>query len=84
MRADLTNAFLDELWDSLQHPPLSYMGEKFSYRSADGSYNVSGPGDAALPSVNELLEHYVSASGSGEHALRTLGTSKYPHDRGSS
>ena len=39
-RVDLTNSFLDELWNSLQHPPLSYMGDRFAYRSADGSYNV--------------------------------------------
>ena len=40
-RVDLTNAFLDELWNSLQHPPMSYLGNKFQYRSADGSGNVS-------------------------------------------
>lgn len=39
-RVDLTNSFLDELWDSLQHPPLSYLGDQFTYRSADGSNNV--------------------------------------------
>ncbi|KAF2200007.1 putative fatty acid oxygenase PpoC [Delitschia confertaspora ATCC 74209] len=38
-RADLTNAFVDELWNALQHPPLSYLGDKFTYRQADGSYN---------------------------------------------
>ncbi|KAG8526808.1 uncharacterized protein KY384_008237 [Bacidia gigantensis] len=38
-RKDLTNAFIDELWNSLQHPPLSYLGDKFQYRSGDGSYN---------------------------------------------
>lgn len=40
-RVDLTNSFLDELWNSLQHPPLSYLGDQFAYRSADGSNNVS-------------------------------------------
>ena len=40
-RVDLTNAFIDQLWNSLQHPPLSYLGEKYAYRSGDGSYNVS-------------------------------------------
>ncbi|KAL2008268.1 hypothetical protein VTN00DRAFT_8250 [Thermoascus crustaceus] len=38
-RVELTNAFLDELWNSLQHPPLSYMGDEYTYRSADGSNN---------------------------------------------
>ena len=39
MRVDLTNVFLDELWGSLPHPPLSYMGNEYAYRSADGSNN---------------------------------------------
>ncbi|KAI2792952.1 Linoleate 10R-lipoxygenase [Penicillium oxalicum] len=38
-RVELTNQFLDELWDSLPHPPLSYMGDEYKYRSADGSRN---------------------------------------------
>ncbi|KAJ5239525.1 hypothetical protein N7468_004144 [Penicillium chermesinum] len=38
-RTALTNAFLDELWNSLPHPPLSYMGDDYKYRSADGSNN---------------------------------------------
>ena len=38
-RVDLTNSFIDELWNSLQHPPQSYLGDKFQYRQADGSYN---------------------------------------------
>jgi hypothetical protein len=38
-RAKLTNTIIDGLWDSLQHPPLTYLGDKFQYRQADGSYN---------------------------------------------
>ncbi|KAI9671612.1 MAG: hypothetical protein M1829_004617 [Trizodia sp. TS-e1964] len=38
-RAKLTNTIVDTLWDSLQHPPLSYLGDKFQYRTPDGSYN---------------------------------------------
>lgn len=38
-RVELTSAFLDELWNSLQHPPLSYMSDEWRYRSADGSRN---------------------------------------------
>ncbi|KAE8146368.1 heme peroxidase [Aspergillus avenaceus] len=38
-RNDLTNAFLNELWDSLPHPPLSYVGPEYEYRSANGSNN---------------------------------------------
>ena len=38
-RVELTGLFLDELWNSLQHPPLSYLGDKYTYRSGDGSGN---------------------------------------------
>lgn len=39
LRVELTNKFLGELWYSLEHPPSIYVGEKFEYRQADGSYN---------------------------------------------
>ncbi|KAF2263245.1 heme peroxidase [Lojkania enalia] len=39
IREKLTNAFLRQLWNDLDHPPLSYLGAKYQYRSADGSYN---------------------------------------------
>ncbi len=35
------SAQIDELWNSLQHPPMSYLGDNFTYRQADGSNNVS-------------------------------------------
>ncbi|KAL3448255.1 heme peroxidase [Aspergillus insuetus] len=34
-----THKFLSTLWDTLPHPPLSYVGDKYAYRSADGSDN---------------------------------------------
>ena len=40
MRDKLTQKLVGTLWDSLQHPPLSYYGEQYQYRTADGSYNV--------------------------------------------
>ena len=40
MRAKLSQTLVGTLWDSLQHPPLSYYGDKHQYRTADGSYNV--------------------------------------------
>lgn len=36
----LTANLIKELWDSLQHPPLSYLGDDHVYRTADGSNNV--------------------------------------------
>ena len=38
-RTTLTNQFLTQLWNDLPHPPLSYLGAKYQYRSADGSFN---------------------------------------------
>lgn len=37
----LTNSFIDKLWNSLDHPPLLYMGDSFKWRNPDGSNNVS-------------------------------------------
>ncbi|KAI0473051.1 linoleate diol synthase [Xylariaceae sp. FL0804] len=39
LRVELTDQFLNELWDTLDHPPLLYVGDKFRYRMADGSWN---------------------------------------------
>jgi hypothetical protein len=39
LRAELTNNFINELWYTLDHPPLLYMGDKHQYRQADGSWN---------------------------------------------
>lgn len=38
-RKKLTSTIIDTLWDSLQHPPLSYVGDKYQYRQPDGSHN---------------------------------------------
>jgi hypothetical protein len=40
LREDLSGAFIKTLWSNLQHPPISYLGEEFKYRAADGSNNV--------------------------------------------
>ncbi|KAL7269861.1 hypothetical protein RUND412_007453 [Rhizina undulata] len=39
LRVALTTHQVDQLWDSLQHPPLSYLGNAYQFRQADGSYN---------------------------------------------
>lgn len=40
LRDDLSGQFIKTLWNNLQHPPISYLGEEFKYRKADGSNNV--------------------------------------------
>lgn len=39
-QSKLTGTLLKTLWDSLQHPPMSYLGDENEYRTADGSNNV--------------------------------------------
>lgn len=39
IRDKLTNQFVTQLWNDLEHPPQSYLGAKYQYRSADGSNN---------------------------------------------
>lgn len=39
LRNDLSGQFIKTLWDSLKHPPISYLGDEFKYRAADGSNN---------------------------------------------
>ncbi|KAH9213934.1 heme peroxidase [Leptodontidium sp. 2 PMI_412] len=51
-RKRLSHTIVRTLWDSLDHPPRSYLGEKFQYRMADGSYNnilVPHLGQAGTP-----------------------------------
>jgi hypothetical protein len=36
---DLSGTLVKPLWNDLQHPPLSYLGDEFKYRKSDGSNN---------------------------------------------
>lgn len=38
-RVLLTDQFINELWYSLDHPVLTYIGQNYMYRAADGSNN---------------------------------------------
>jgi len=37
--SELTNAFINNLWNAIPHPPPTSLGTKYKYREADGSYN---------------------------------------------
>lgn len=39
LRVNLTNSLIGELWNTLEHPPMSYLGGKYVYRQPDGSHN---------------------------------------------
>lgn len=63
-RFNLTNTFVDQLFTSLQHPPLSYLGEKFRYRQADGSCNnIMYPhlGAANTPYARSVIPEMVQS-----------------------
>jgi linoleate 10R-lipoxygenase len=51
----LTAALITNLWNVLQHPPLSYVGDKYQYRDPAGRYNVLCP-----PWRDLISEHHVS------------------------
>ncbi|GBF61841.1 psi-producing oxygenase A [Trichophyton mentagrophytes] len=47
----LTEDLLSQLWNDLQHPPLTSVGPEYMYRTADGSYNnIFRPGVGAAGS----------------------------------
>ncbi|PNP73611.1 hypothetical protein FNYG_13052 [Fusarium nygamai] len=53
-RDDLNAAFIKRLWDNLRHPPLSYLGDEFRYRAADGSNN-----NILYPHLGAAGSHYA-------------------------
>jgi len=44
LRNQLSAYLVGSLWDNLQHPPISYLGKQYRYRTADGSFNVRWSG----------------------------------------
>ncbi|KAF1994656.1 heme peroxidase [Amniculicola lignicola CBS 123094] len=66
-RVKLTHTVVDTLWDSLQHPPLSYLGDEYQYRSADGSNN-----NVLNPNLGKAGTAYAKTckSDKKQHAVR--------------
>jgi hypothetical protein len=52
----ITDGLITNLWNTLLHPPLSHVGDRYQYRAADGSNNVPPP------NWSLTLEHHVSLS----------------------
>lgn len=52
--ADLSNAFINQLWGDLPHPPTSTLGSQYKYRTADGSYNT-----ANIPDLGKAGQPYA-------------------------
>ncbi|OJD36254.1 fatty acid oxygenase [Diplodia corticola] len=54
LRDDLSAQFIKTLWNALEHPPISYLGEPFKYRAADGSNN-----NIMYPQLGAAGSHYA-------------------------
>lgn len=54
LREDLSGSFIKTLWNGLEHPPISYLGESFKYRAADGSNN-----NIMYPQLGAAGSHYA-------------------------
>ncbi|KAL4803481.1 heme peroxidase [Aspergillus unguis] len=54
LRNRVTDTFVSTLWDNLRHPPLSYLGDEFRYRMADGSRN-----NVMYPNLGASGSHYA-------------------------
>ncbi|KAL1639238.1 hypothetical protein SLS58_008080 [Diplodia intermedia] len=54
LRDDLSGQFIKTLWNGLEHPPISYLGEPFKYRAADGSNN-----NIMYPQLGAAGSHYA-------------------------
>ncbi len=50
----LSNKLVQQLYDSLQHPPVAQLGDKHRYRSADGSFN-----NITAPQLGAANTHYA-------------------------
>ena len=50
----LSNKFVQQLFDSLQHPPPSQLGDEYKYRTADGSFN-----NIMAPQLGAANTHYA-------------------------
>ena len=50
----LSNMFVQQLYDSLQHPPTAQLGDEHRYRTADGSFN-----NIMAPQLGAANTHYA-------------------------
>ena len=50
----LSNKFVQQLYDDLQHPPIAQLGDQYRYRTADGSFN-----NITSPQLGAANTHYA-------------------------
>lgn len=66
LRDTLGASFIKTLWKNLQHPPISYLGTPFKYRTADGSNN-----NTMYPTLGAAGSHYARTV-VGTHLTSTI------------
>ncbi|KAI1880063.1 hypothetical protein JX265_001684 [Neoarthrinium moseri] len=67
LRDELSGQFIKTLWGNLEHPPISYLGDQFKYRTADGSYN-----NIMYPQLGAAGSHYARSVNSQHAHTRAL------------
>ncbi|EEP79774.1 hypothetical protein UREG_04620 [Uncinocarpus reesii 1704] len=65
LRDTLSDQFIKTLWNNLEHPPLSYLGDEYKYRTADGSNNLAlmkrdGPSKDHPAKISSTLFHFAT------------------------
>ena len=68
----LTNNFIGQLWNSLEHPPYLYMGDEFRFRHADGSMNVRKYLIIDVCSADGYIEPLPTKTGSGGNTVLAI------------
>lgn len=71
LRDELSGSFIKTLWNNLEHPPISYLGQEFKYRTADGSNNVRPPWCSIVGSrdTDPDIEYHVPSIGGRREPL---------------
>ena len=69
---DLTDQFIKLLWENLEHPPLSYQGDEYKYRTADGGSEsvTASTGSLTYPNVWVRLTRVGNCTSSPRRRVR--------------
>lgn len=82
IRASIQAKTVATLYNSLQHPPASYLGDQFQYRTADGSHHVSATnGTHRNPVLTLRLQNflYPDFGKAGQPYAKTVRSAKKLH-----
>lgn len=86
----LSDGFINQLWSTLNHPPVQFLGGQYKYRKADGSYNnIQNPqlGAANTPYARSVIPAVIQTPDLPEPGLifdmlMARGDTFQPHPQG--